>query len=73
MPRVPRGVGEERWTCNPRVSGSIPVARLYRVLFLDLMKALIMGVIVGGDEIMICCFGKQSLPIESASMTLVVK
>ena len=53
---VPRGVGEERWTCNPRVSGSIPVARLQSVLLLDLTKALIMGVIVGGDEIMICCF-----------------
>ena len=48
------------------------IGRLYRVLLLDLTKTLIMGVIAGGDEIMICCC-KQSLTIESASMTSVVK
>ena len=35
---------------------SLWLCSLQSVLLLDLTKALIMGVIVGGDEIMICCF-----------------
>ena len=42
--RVPRGVGErERWTCNPRVSGSILGASNLKIvdLFMDSHKIII--------------------------------
>ena len=73
--RSPPWCRAEHWTCNPKLSGLLPVDQALPCPVFRFDEGSNHGSDCRRwwDYDLLLCFGKQSLPIESASMTLVMK